>query len=172
MAAMREKISTWLERRRAQTLVDSLEQWHETCVNVTQICAQALLDQATVEGDIGEVLDGADRKLYAFRNHMTEARREINRHDPILARRITQVTEDVYRLRNQTARFLIRAQGPHPFAGGRLTEENLRNAYYYKALEEAGFQGREIAERLQRDTDTLWHDLQTLLIQAQKALQI
>lgn len=172
MAPMWEQYQSWRERKRAQTLVDSLEQWHETCVNVTQICAQALLDQATLEGDIGEVLDRADRKLYQFRNLMTEARREINRHDPTLARRITQVTEEVYRLRNKTARFLIRAQGPHPFAGGRPTEENLRNAYYYKALEEAGFQGREIAERLQRDTDSLWHDLQPLLIQAQKALQL
>jgi hypothetical protein len=63
-----------------------------------------------------------------------------------------------------------RAQGPHPFAGGRPTEENQRNAYYYKALEEAGFQAREIAGRLQKDTSSLWDDLQSLLIRAQKAL--
>jgi len=167
---MWEQYQNWRDRKRAQTLVDSLEEWHTTCVEVTVICRQGLFEPAVMDGDIGEVLDRADRKLYQFRNQMTEARREVKRQDPELAKRITQITQDVYTLRNHTARFLIRAQGTRPFATGRLTDPKERSVYYLKALEDAGYPGRKAADELQKNTERLWGDLQKLLEQARQSL--
>ena len=171
MAPVWEQYKNWRERKRAQTLVESLEAWHTTCVEVTRICRQALFEPAVMDGDIGEVLDKVDRKLYQFRNQMTDARGEIKRYDPQLAKRLTQVTEEVYTLRNQTARFLIRAQGPHPFATGRPTDPKERSAYYLKALEDAGYQGRKVVDELKSNADSLWGDLQVLLEKAHRVLE-
>jgi hypothetical protein len=160
----------WRERKRAQSLLENVESWHESCLAVTDLCSRALADPATLDGDIGEVLDLADRKLYAFRSHMGEARREIQRHDMELAKRLTDVTEGVYHLRNQTARFLIRAQGAKPFTAGRQTDDVAQQRAYLKALEEAGYEGRELVQTLRADSTALWQDLQPLLALAHETL--
>jgi hypothetical protein len=162
---LRERI----EQRRAQALLESVQAWYAASLIVSEICGDALHDQALIQADIGTVLDKADRKLFQYRNEAAEARREVRRHDPQLASRIDEVTHQVYELRNLTAKFLIRAQGPSPFAGSR-PEGDLQVAYYERALNEAGFQARDLKTGLDQSLRTLWPELEKLIRQAEKAL--
>ncbi len=56
------------ERRRVQEMLDILPVWYNTCLRVSEICGEALQDTDLVQGDIGVVLDKADRMLFQFRN--------------------------------------------------------------------------------------------------------
>jgi hypothetical protein len=158
-----------IAKRRAQTLQVSLQTWYATSVSVSEICGEALHDQVVIQSDIGSVLDKADRKLFQYRNDAGEARREVRRHDPQLAKQIGVVTQQVYELRNMTAKFLIRAQGPSPFAGGRV-EGDLQTVYYERALTEAGFQARDLKIQLDKSIRSLWPELEKLVRQAEKTL--
>jgi len=167
---MLRKIAATIEKRRARVLAESLHAWYDTCVTVTGVCRDALRDEDIAQGDIGVVLDKVDRQLFQFRNHTTDARREVRRADPELAQRLLDVSHEVYNLRNQMARFLIRAQGPSPFAAGLPVDPDLRKAYYLNALDAAGYTGREIAEKLQRELNQLWPDLEGLLRKAEQTI--
>jgi hypothetical protein len=151
-----------IERRRNQTLLESVHAWYATSLSVSEICGDALHDQALIQADIGTVLDKADRKLMQYRNDAADARRAVQRHDQQLARRVDGVTQQVYELRNLTARFLIRAQGPSPFAGGRA-EGELQLAYYERALNEAGFQARNMKTSLDQKLRAIWPELEELI---------
>jgi len=158
-----------IEKRRAQALLESVQTWYATSLSVSEICGEALHDLALIQADIGTVLDKADRKLFQYRNDASDARLEVRRHNPQLASQIGEVTQQVYELRNLTAKFLIRAQGPSPFAGSR-TEGELQAAYYERALNEAGFQARNMKIQLDQTIRTMWPELEKLVRQAEKAL--
>lgn len=158
-----------IEKRRAEALLASVQTWYATSLSVSEICGAALHDQALIQADIGTVLDQADRKLFQYRNNASDARREVRRHSPELADKIQAVTRRVYELRNLTAKFLIRAQGPSPFAGPRAVGE-LQAAYYQRALTEAGFQARDLKIELDQSIRSLWPELEKLVRQVEKTL--
>lgn len=166
---MLRRITDRIEKHRSQSLLESVQVWYSTSQSVCDICGEALHDQALIQADIGTVLDKADRKLMQYRNDSTDAQRAVRRHSAELARRVKSVTQQVYELRNLTAKFLIRAQGPSPFAGGR-EEGDLRVAYYQRALSEAGFQARDLKTSLDQELRSIWPELDKLLRQAEKAL--
>ncbi len=122
LKGLRERI----EKRRAQALLDSVQIWYATSQSVCEICGEALHDLALIQADIGTVLDKADRKLFQYRNDASDAQREVRRYNPQLANQIGEVTQQVYELRNLTAKFLIRAQGPSPFAGSKAEQTSYR----------------------------------------------
>ena len=157
-----------IERNRARQLLESVNAWYHTCTNVAAMCGDALHDEAVLRGDIGELLDRADRQLFQFRSHTGEARAAVKRQDQILAKRIDKLADDIYDLRNHTARFLIRAQGPGPFAGTAHQEEQLRQGYYLKALQEAGFLAREKKKAIDQELSSIWNDLQGILRRAEE----
>lgn len=158
-----------IEKRRNQSLVESVQAWYTAGVSVCEICGEALHDQALIQADIGTVLDKADRKLFQYRNDASEAKRAVRRFDPQLAQRMDEITHLVYELRNLTAKFLIRAQGPSPFAGPK-SEGELLVAYYERALNEAGFQARDMKTRLDQELRVLWPELEKLIRQANQSL--
>ena len=162
------RLRSRIERNRARQLLESVNAWYQTCKNVAAICGDALYDEAVLHRDIGEVLDRADRQLFQFRSHTGEARAAVKRHDKILAKRIDKLADDMYDLRNHTARFLIRAQGPGPFAGGEHQDDQQRSVYYQKALQEAGFQAREKKKAIDQELSSIWNELQGLLGRAEE----
>jgi hypothetical protein len=167
---MLKRLLIRIERRRAQNLLESVHGWYTTSQSVSDLCGEALHDQALIQQDIGTVLDKADRKLFQYRNDASDAQRAVRRHDEELARRITSITQQVYELRNLTAKFLIRAQGPSPFKGSQA-ETILPLAYYDRALQEVGFLARDMKTHLDSDIRSMWPELEKLIHQAEKTFQ-
>ncbi len=162
MAGLLKGLMDRFERRRVQEMLDILPVWYNTCLRVSEICGEALQDTDLVQGDIGVVLDKADRMLFQFRNDAGDVRRAVRRYDQQLALRVETMTRQVFELRNATAKFLIRAQGPSPFAKGG-TDRGASEIYYHRALEESGYQARKIKTELDKDIQLLWADLEKLM---------
>ncbi len=149
-----------------QDMLNLLPVWHQTCLRVSEICGDALHDVELIERDIGAVLDKADRMLFQFRNDAGDVRRSVRRYNEQLATRVEAVTRQVFELRNATAKFLIRAQGPTPFARGGM-ESDVSQLYYHRALEEAGFTARRLKSELDKDIELLWSELEQLMRQVE-----
>jgi len=163
---MLKRLLNRIEKKRSQNLLESVHAWYATSLSVCEICGKALMDQALVQQDIGTVLDKADRKLFQYRNDASDAQRAVRRHDIELANRITQITQQVYELRNLTAKFLIRAQGPSPFISLR-TETKSPQIYYDRALDEVGLPARELNANLDDNIQSVWIRLEKLIRQAE-----
>jgi hypothetical protein len=91
----------------------------------------------------------------------------LRRRNPELAQRFDKASQLVYRLRNETIKFLIRSQDPGPMTGDEPDEE-ASIIYYYRALEEVGFNARDITMELDRELKSIWRDLQSVIIQAER----
>ena len=168
---MWRQFTTRLEKRRAQSLIESVNIWYQTSLSVSEICGEALHEVVVSEMDIGTLLDKADRKLFQYRNDATDARRAVKRHNEQLANQIARLTERIYELRNQTARFLIRAQGPSPFARSENEPGEMQDAYYVRALADIGYDARQFKSSLDDDIGAVWLELEKLLYQAEKSLK-
>jgi len=164
---------TWfsklIEKRRAQTFVNSLPEWYQTCNEVSKLIGDALHDEAVTRQDIGTVIDKADRLLMKLGFYIPEAKGLIRRRNPDLARRFENTSQQAFRLRNETTRFLIRSQGPQVNQYSEADRE-LRLVYYYRALEEVGFKARQIKREFDRDLKSIWGELQVLLVQTERML--
>jgi hypothetical protein len=82
------------------------------------------------------------------------------------------VTQEVFRLRNQTTRFLLRAQGPGILALQPSEARDQKHWHYYRALEEAGFGARDIKTSLDKDIKSLWPELEMLREQAHRTTRM
>ena len=71
-------------------------------------------------------------------------------------------------MRNITARFLIRAQGPGSFATKKPLDDKLMSIYYYRALGEVGYNARALYEEVNLEVDSIWRDLQTIIAQVKR----
>ncbi len=137
-----------------------LESLAQLCSDVSRTCGAALNNENIGGEEIGEVLDRTDRMLFRLCEGIPGDWFMFRRRSPALARRVREVSEQVYRLRNRTARFLIRCQGPSPLAG-RL-EGEARLAYYHQALETFGFEARRIWRELDAELNEIGEDIQRL----------
>jgi ElaB/YqjD/DUF883 family membrane-anchored ribosome-binding protein len=158
-------LKQWLakiEKRKMQGMLDIVPVWYNTCLRVSEICGDALHDEALIRADIGTVLDKADRMLFQFRNDASDVRKQVQRYDESLAKKVERMTQQVYELRNATAKFLIRAQGPSPFAKSELEGES-GSLYYHRALQETGFKARQMKTELDQDLKALWNELEKLM---------
>lgn len=157
-------LKQWMDkyqRRRVQGMLDILPVWYNTCLKVSEICGDALHNEALIRADIGTVLDKMDRMLFQFRNDASDVRKAVQRFDQSLARRVERMTQQVFELRNATAKFLIRAQGPNPFA--KSDQEGDSGAQYYqRALDEVGFKARQVKTELDRELVVLWAELEKM----------
>lgn len=152
--------SRW-QKRSTENLAECLHLWYQTGVEVSEICGIALYDQSAVQADIGVLLDRADRKLFQYRNDASDARRRVGKYDKALAERISTITGQVYELRNQTTRFLIRSQGPHLFVAE--PDADRKDEYYQRSLYETGLNTREFKTALDKDMHALWVELEKLI---------
>ena len=157
-----------IEKKRAQRFLSSIHDWYRSCKSVIKVINGAVNNPHIYQDDIGAILDQADRKLFSFRNEASDAHRSLRRYDASLAQRLDKASKKVFRLRNITARFLIRAQGPGPFAIKQPLDENQMSVYYYRALGEVGYDARALYEEVNREVDSLWRDLQAIIVQVKR----
>jgi hypothetical protein len=161
MTNLFQRIRERFMRRQTQDLSDCILIWYQTSKDVSDICGQALYDPSAMQGDIGVVLDRADRKLFQYRNDASDAQRAVKRYNRDLAVRVSSITKQVYELRNQTASFLIRSQGPSPFVAP--PDADRQNEYYQRALNESGFKARQFKSELDKDIQSMWGELEQLI---------
>jgi hypothetical protein len=166
---MWQRISDYLEKRRATQFLDGIYGWYDTCSSVCAIYGEALYEHTMVEQDIGVILDKADRKLFSFRGYTSQAQGGLRRH-PILSRRLRKASNNIFRLRNQTTRFLIRAQGPWVFQGENEVDDLNRRQFYDRALTEAGLTARQLHSELSKEVEDIWGVVQPIIAQAQHKL--
>lgn len=159
-----------LEKRHARFFLDGVHAWYRACSRVIEIMGVALQDESAVNQDIGIILDKADRLLFGLRDTTADACRALRKYDPSLALRLQRTSNQVYALRNEVTRFLIRAQGPGFPSVGQVKSVN-RDQYYTQAMADIGFRARQMIVELDREMASLWAELQGLLTQADKLLQ-
>jgi hypothetical protein len=162
---MFRQIREALEKRRAQSFLDSSHSWHAACAGVIAICGQVLGEETIHQRDIGASLDRADRLLFQLRNHASEMRGLLSRGDPDLAKKVGLTTNRVFELRNETARFLIRCQGPDPVSGAQF-DAAARRLFYDRAMQEIGFSARQMHAAVQAEFLATWGGLESLISRA------
>jgi hypothetical protein len=146
--------------------VENARAWYQTCNDVSEVMGDALHDQSIINKDIGYTIDAADRLLFHLGIYILDSLGILRRRNPELAQRFDKASQLVYRLRNETTKFLIRSQGPGPMTGDEPDDE-VRIIYYYRALEEVGFNARDIKMELDRELKSIWRDLQSVIIQVE-----
>jgi hypothetical protein len=162
MRLLRPLLRPFDARRAAQAEAD-LRGWHAACDQVLKACIQALQDPHLPRGDIGEALDRIDRTLFRLRDAGSGAEGALRRRYLELGRRVRQVSEAIVELRNETAQFLIRAQGPSPAFLGVQTDTARIAEIYQRARQDVGQDALQHSTRLERDLSQLWADLQPVL---------
>lgn len=151
-----------MEKRRAQAFLFSSHNWHAACAGVLAICGEVLGAETIHQRDIGASLDKADRLLFQLRNHASEMRGLLNRGDPDLAKRVGLTTNRVFELRNETARFLIRCQGPDSVPGARF-DTAARRLFYDRAMQEVGLNARLLHAAVLAEFLATWGRLEALI---------
>lgn len=159
---MFRRIRDAMEKRRAQSFLISSHNWHAACAGVMAICGEVLAEETIHPRDIGASLDRADRLLFQLRNHASEMRGLLSRGDPDLAKRVGLTTNRIFELRNETARFLIRCQGPDPVSGARF-DNAARRLFYDRAMQEVGFNARQMQAAVQAEFLATWGRLEELI---------
>lgn len=167
---MFSQITDFMEKRQARGFLNGAQGWYYTCIKICELLGDALYDEAIGEKDIGVVLDKVDRMLFALRNEAADVRGFLRRQDRVLAERVENASTQVYELRNETTRFLMRCQGPGPVMGKRAMESQTRMLYYYRALEEAGFQARQVNTALESELKAIWRELQRVILVAEQTV--
>ena len=102
--------------------------------------------------------------LFHLRFFIPDSLGTLRRRNPELAQRFDEACQQIFRLRNETTSFLIRSQGPGPMTGDEPDDET-RIVYYYQALEEVGFNARDIKTNFDRELKSIWRDLQKIIAQ-------
>jgi hypothetical protein len=164
MDLLRRVIGPWQARRAAEAERD-IRGWHEACLAVVASCAKGLRDPQLPRADIGVTLDDVDRALFRVRDAGFGAQKALRKRAPELGVRIRVSTEAIVGLRNETARFLIRAQGPTPPFLQKQGAAPGQPEAYRRAMQDVGQTALAHSLSVERDLDQLWADLQPLLRQ-------
>ena len=139
-------------------------------VSGVYLLGEALNNEDITQGDIGVVLDNTDRKLFALRNEIADVQGPLRHYNPALARRVSSTSRDIFQLRNETARFLIRSQGPSPDTANQPGNLELQRTYYYRALDEKGFKARQMQVQVDRELKSVWEELQKTIHSVEKSM--
>ncbi len=162
MDLLKRALGSWQAKRAADAERD-MREWHEACRVVVAGCLSGLRDPQLPRADIGVTLDKVDRALFRVRDAGSGAQQALKRRDPELGSRIRRSTEAIVELRNETARFLIRAQGPTPpFLQKQRVAAGQPEAYQ-RAVQDVGRAALARSQAVERDLDQLWADLKPLL---------
>lgn len=167
---MFSELRKWLERRRTISFVRSVGGWYKTCAKLTESLGDVLYDQRSPEAEVGLIIGAADRLIFQLGDYHSDVLGLLRRTEPGLAKRVDLVSQQVCRLRNETAHFLIQCQGPERFEDRQ--ETGMRHLYYYRAMEKAGFAARRIQTDLEKELKLLWRDLQKPIQLAERSLAV
>lgn len=159
-----------LEKKRTQRFVVNIKAWYKTCILLTTTYGDALYDQCMCESDIGAMLEKADRILFQLSGYTDDALGLLRRKEPALAHKVSSISMQIYRLRNQTTSFLIRCQESKGFPNLSPRQEGKTGLAYYRALEEVGFTTRRLQRDLEKELKSIWAELQGLIWIAEQSL--
>ena len=157
----------FLENRRSLGFLNSIKTWYQICNAVSDLCDGALYNPEVCSSEIGIIVDQADSKLFKLRNEEAQCFRFLQRYNTDLAQRHRKLSENLFRLRNETVRFLIRCQGTGPTALIQPMGEGEHGLYYYQALDEVGFNARRLRSEVDRELKSIWAELQLLIQQVE-----
>ena len=159
--------------RKAEEAIQELDGWNSVCGSIVRSCTETLADDSAGRGEIGAVLDRNDRALFALRDHAWASSVYLRRRHPELEARLRVLTDKTIELRNQTVRFLIRAQGPIPaFLDDPGRGAWGREAHAMKALAEVGLPARRLAAELQPAIAQLASEVRSVLEKQIADLQV
>lgn len=161
----------WLGRYRVHRqqaaearLTERLQAWLQASRSIHRLCSVSIDDETAGGGDIGRSLDRIDRELHLLKDTASALSTLLRRRDPELARHAAEITESLYRLRNQTASYLIRAQGPAPaFLTDSRGGEGLQGEHRRRAFEQVGAEARQLALRIGAQLTLLQRQAEPLL---------
>jgi len=169
---MWDSLLKFFRKREAREFSEHAAAWHKTCQSISEAYVDVLGDAEAAQPDIGVVLDKTDRMLFSLRDHLSALRSPLARRNQGLAVRVLKATERLFELRNQTTRFLIRSQGPTPpFLRETPHSPGLDQAYYYKAMQEVGFEARQAARDLSKELKSIWSELRLLVGEADELVR-
>ena len=163
MRLLRQLLRPFQSRRAAEAEGD-LRDWYAACDETLQACLRSLGDAQLPRGEIGVVLDRIDRTLFRLRDTGSGAQGYLRGTSPELGRRLRQVSEGLVELRNETVRYLIRAQGSTPSYLARGSGADGARDSFEQAQAEIGRPARQRALDLERDLRQVWADLQPILL--------
>lgn len=167
---MLERLKFILRKRQARQFIDGVTAWYHACSQVTDLVGTALRDEPMATQDIGVILDKTDRLLFGLRETTDDASRAVRRYDATLAYRLRQTSNGIYALRNEMARFLIRAQGPGFPSAGQMSSHDLAT-HHSRAMMEVGVHARQMKSEIDTELTSLWSDLQRWMVRADELLK-
>ena len=159
-----------IEKNRTKRFVVNIQAWYKTCSLLTKTYGDALYDQDEFDTDIGIMLEKTDRLLFQLSSYTSEALGLLRRKEPALAKKVNDLSTQVYRLRNGTTSFLIRSQRSRFFTSADPSQESMGGQAYYRALEEVGFASRRLQRELEKELKEIWVELQGPILTAQLSL--
>lgn len=153
-----------LRRRQAEQAGADIQAWFRGCMLILHACASVIDDPKVGHGEIGAILDRADRTLFGLSDSTEGIGRILRRHDPEMANRMLETSQKVIELRNLTARFLIHVQGSTPafLESQREGDVRRRQDLYSRALLDYGLAAMELKRELDGELNRLWDAIQTL----------
>ena len=159
-----------IEKNRTKRFVVNIQAWYKTCSLLTKTYGDALYDQDEFDADIGIMLEKTDRLLFQLSSYTSDALGLLRRKEPALAKKVNDLSTQVYRLRNQTTSFLIRCQGSGSSSGADSRREGRASLAYYKALEEIGFTTRRLQRDLEKELKSIWAELEGPILIAEQSM--
>ena len=162
MELLRRVLAPWRARQAAEAESD-IRGWHEACEVILGTSIQALRDPKLAREDIGVALDRIDRALFRLRDNGSGAQQALRRRDPGLGERMRLLSEAIVVLRNDTVRFMIRAQGATPPFMQKEGGPSRQAEAYQRAMQDVGLSARQRSATIERDLRQLWADLQPTL---------
>jgi hypothetical protein len=169
---MFRQILTRIEKNRTKKFVVNIQAWYKTCSLLTKTYGDALYDQYAFDADIGIMLEKTDRMLFQLGTYTSDALGLLRHKEPTLAKKVDNLSTQVYRLRNGTTSFLLRSQGPLLLSDAEHRQERKGGQAYYRALEEIGFATRRLQRELEKELNDLWVELQGPILTAQMSLAV
>ena len=166
---MLEWLDRLLHRRRLERFLEESQAWYQACLAICRACDRALHDENLSYMDIGAIVDETDWLLVRLRGDIIGPHTPARERYPALARRVRRVTSQVCHVRNLTARFLIRSQGPLPALFESRPEE--RRVYYQRALQEVGLAARLAQREVYEEVKAVWREMQGVRIEAERLVR-
>jgi len=158
-------LRAWLDRRRRsrwRRAAADLQAWSDTAQAILDACHDPLR-APRLAADIGILLDRVDQMLMRFRIEFASAHPAL-RGQPELAARVRQATDGLFRLRNDTCAFLLRAR-----ASQQLEDQGVVSVDARRSMDESRLQASRSARGMASELASLRPQIDDMVHQLLRA---